>query len=162
MYCISMKTNFEEIMENMEQPTIDVSTHQQEFRLTLLNTKKSAILGIVLLILPLLFLSGVILKHYLQIDFGILTSVYEWIGEIDHKYGNNSILNWTIRILLLFGPFVAIGINLISILHMHYEKATKEIVISLKLNWLNWTIITVCSTIFVIFFLYFVIENSGY
>ena len=157
-----MKTNIEEIMRNIERPIIDVSTHQQEFRLTLLNTKKSAVLGIALLILPLLFLSGVILKHYLQIDFGILTSVYEWIGDMDHKYGNNSILNWIIRILLIFGPLVAIGINLISILHMRYEKATKEIVISLKLKWLNWTIITVCSTIFVIFFIYLVIENNGH
>ena len=32
------------------------------------------------LILPLLFLGGVILKHYLHIDFGLLTFVYNWIG----------------------------------------------------------------------------------
>lgn len=156
-----MKDKIEEFMENIEQPAVDVSGHQREFRLTLFNTKKSAILGIALLILPLLFLSGVIFKHYLQIDLGILTSVYEWIGDIDRKYGDSSILNWIIRILLLFGPLIAIGINLISILHIRYEKTQKEIVMSLKIKWLNWIIITVCLTIFIIFFLYLILENTG-
>ena len=156
-----MKYKIEELMENLEQPTVDVSSHQQEFRLTLFNTKKSAVLGIVLLILPLLFLSGVIFKHYLQIDLGLFTSVYEWIGDLDHKYGGGSVLNWIIRILLLLGPLVAIGINLLSILHIRYEKSKKEIVMSLKVKWLNWAIIGVCSTIFIIFFLYLVIENAG-
>jgi len=108
-------------MENLEQPNVDVSQHRREFRLTLLNTKKSAILGLILLILPLLFLSGVILKHYLGMDLGILTSVYDWIGELDQKYGDSSILNWIIRLLLLVGPLVAIGINVLAILHLRYE-----------------------------------------
>lgn len=156
------KDKTEEIMENLEPPTVDVINHQKEFRLTLLNTKKSAIIGAFLLILPLLFLSGVILKHYLQIDFGIFTSVYEWIGSVDQKYGDSSLLNWVIRVLLLFGPLVAIGINLLAVLHLRYEKAAKEIVMSLKLKWLNWTIIVLCSTIFFIFFLYLLLENSGH
>lgn len=80
------KKNIEEIMKNLSLPVIDVNQHQKEYRLTLLNTKKSAFLGVLLLILPFLFLSGVILKHYLKIDFGFLTSVYDWIGDIDHKY----------------------------------------------------------------------------
>lgn len=156
------KDKIEEIMENLEPPIVDVSNHQKEFRLTLLNTKKSAVIGAFLLIFPLLFLSGVILKHYLQIDFGIFTSLYEWIEFVDQKYGDSSLLNWIIRVLLLFGPLVAIGINLLSVLHIRYEKAAKEIVMSLKLKWLNWVIIAVCSAIFFIFFLYLVIENSGY
>ena len=69
------KNKIHDIMENLEQPTIDVNKHQREFRLTLLNTKKSAITGSILLILPFLFLSGLVLKHYMQIDFGFLTSV---------------------------------------------------------------------------------------
>ncbi|HMC01896.1 MAG TPA: hypothetical protein VKN14_12745 [Flavobacteriaceae bacterium] len=155
-----MKDNIEHIMEHMEQPTVDVSNHQKEFRLTLLNTKKSSILGLILLILPLLFLSGVIFKHYMQIDLGIFTSVYEWIGDIDRKYGDSSVLNWVIRILLVFGPLAAIAINLISILHVRYEKTQKEIIMSLKVKWLNWTIIAVCSIVFIIFFLYLTIENA--
>ena len=154
------KDKTEKLLEDLQQPVVDVSTHQQEFRLTLLNTKKSAVFGVALLILPLLFLSGVILKHYLQIDFGIFTSVYVWIGQADQKFGDKSVINWIIRGLLLFGPLVAIGINLLSVIHIRYEKAQKEILMSIKLKWLNWLIIIFCSLIFFTFFLYLIIENA--
>lgn len=159
-----MKNNrdeLEELLENMEQPSIEVINHSKEFRLTLLNTKKSALVGILLLILPFLFILGVIFKHYLRLDFEILTSVYTWIGAIDHKYGDGSILNWIIRFLLLGGPLLAILINLISVMHIRFEKSRKEIIISLKMKWLNWIIIAACSMIFTIFFLYLIMENLG-
>ena len=114
-----------------------------------------------MLILPLLFFSGVIFKHYLQIDLGILTFVYEWIGDIDQEYGDSSILNWVIRFFLIIGPLIAIRINLMAILHIRYEKHQKEIVMSLKFKWLNWIIIITCSTIFAIFFLYLIIEIAN-
>ena len=151
----------EEQLENLKSPHINVSQHQQAFRVTLLNTRKSAYAGILFLILPLLFLSGVIFKHYLQIDLGILTSVYVWIGEVDRKFGDNSVLNWIIRLLLLFGPVIAVGINLLSITHVRYEKATQEVVLSFKLKWLNIGIILISGLFFSIFFLYLVAENSG-
>jgi len=143
----------------MKVPTVDVSHHQSEFRITLFNTKKSAVLGLIFLILPLLFLSGVVLKHYLQIDFGIFTSVYEWIGNMDQEYGDGSLLNWVIRFLLLFGPLLAIGINLISIVYIRHEPISKEILISIKLKWVNLVIIFSCFFIFFIFFSYLILEN---
>ncbi len=146
-------------MENKEQPSVDISNHREKFRMTLLNTRRSAFLGVLLLIVPFLFLSGVLFKHYLQIDIGIFTAFYEWIGEIDQKYGDSSILNWIVRFFLIIGPLVAIGINLISILHIRYDKPQKEVVISFKVKWLNWTIILLCSTIFIIFSTYLIVEN---
>ncbi len=146
-------------MENLELPTIDVSQHQREFRMTLLNTKKSAIAGVILLILPFLFLSGVMLKHYLNIDLWLFTSVYQWIGDLDRQYGDNSIINWIIRILLLFGPLAAVVVNLLSVTHIRYEKLSKEIVMSFRLKWLNWLIVGICSLIFLIFFFYLILEN---
>lgn len=159
-----MKTtnkDIEELMENLNPPTIDVDQHQKEFRITLLHTKKSSIAGAIFLILPFLFLSGVILKHYLHIDLWLLTSVYEWIGDLDRQYGDNSIINWIIRILLLFGPLIAIGVNLLSITHIRYEKTAKEIVLSFKLRWQNILIILICTIIFSIFFIYIILENSN-
>lgn len=154
------KDNLEEMMENLEPPAVEVGQHQKEFRLTLLNTKKSAIMGTVLLILPLMFLSGVILKHYLNIDFGIFTAVYNWVGRMDQQYGDSSILNWLIRALLTLGPLTAIGLNLLSVIHFRIEKGQKEIVFSIKLKWFNWLIIFLCASIFIVFFLYLIVENA--
>lgn len=153
-------TKMEIIMENLEQPTVDVSTHQNEFRLTLLNTKKSAIAGAIFLILPFLFLSGVIFKHYMHLNLSFLTSVYEWIGMYDQKYGDNSILNWLIRILLTIGPLIAIALNLLAVTHVRFEKKNRELVLSFKMKWLNWLIILICTSVFVSFFLYLIVENA--
>lgn len=153
------KNQTAEIMENLSSPTVEVSSHKSEFRVTLMNTRKSAIAGGLFLILPFLFLSGVILKHYLNIDFGIFTSVYEWIGRQDRMYGDSSLINWVIRILLLFGPLIAITINFLAILHVRYESHSKEIIMSIKLKWRNWLIIIVCSAVFLVFFSYLILEN---
>jgi len=155
------KKKINEVMENMNLPHVDVSEHQRVFNLTLLNTRKSAIAGVVLLILPLFFLTGVLFKHLMGLHIPILTGIYEWIGEMDRSYGGNSILNWAIRFLLLVGPLLAIGINFLSVIHIRYEKTTREIILSLKLKWLNWTIIILCSFIFMVFFLYLIVENTA-
>ncbi len=155
-----MHDKFEEYMDNLKKPTVDVTGHQREFRLTLLDTKKSAWIGVGLLIVPFLFLSGVILKHYLQLDVGIFTSVYQWIGELDRKFGDRSLINWIFRILLLFGPMIAIVLNLWAILHVRYDKDQKEIVMSLKLKWLNLIILLISGLVFSVFFLYLLMENA--
>jgi len=154
------KDKIEELMDTMDQPEVNVSLHQQQFRLTVLNARKSAIAGVVLLILPFLFLSGVVLKHYLQIDFGILTSVYEWIGQLDEQFGDNSLLNWLLRAFLTLGPLAAIAVNLLAVTHASIDKTTRELIISFKLKWLNWLIILLCTSVFIIFFLYLLIENA--
>lgn len=153
------KNKIEEIMANMEQPRIDVSQHQREFRVTLFNTKKSAITGAILLILPFLFLSGVVIKHYLHIESGIFTYVYDWITNMDQRYGDHSILNWIIRILLTIGPLVAVAYNILAITHVRIEKVQKEIILSFKMTWLNWLIILICTAVFAVFFLYLLVEN---
>ena len=119
--------DIDKMMQNLKGPEIQAAEHQQQFRLTILNTKRSALAGIGLLVLPVLFFAGVIFKHYLRIDLGIITGTYEWIAQLDATYGDLSILNWIIRILLLFGPVIAIFINLAAILHISYQKGTKRI-----------------------------------
>ncbi len=146
-------------MKNINPPKIEVPHHQQEFRVALLNTRKSTAFGIVLLVLPFLFLSGVVLNHYLQIEFGIFTSVYLWISELDHQYGDNHWLNWAVRILLTVGPLLAILINLLTITHCRYEKLAKELVFAVKLRWQNWFVIMLCGLVFTVFACYLLIEN---
>ena len=146
-------------MKDIDPPHIQVPKHQQEFRVPLLNTRRSAGFGMLLLVIPFLFLSGVVLNHYLQIELGVLTSVYLWITEIDQQYGDDSWLNWLMRLLLVVGPLLAILINLLSVTHIRYEKASSEVVCSFKLKWANWLIILLCSLVFSVFALYLLVEN---
>lgn len=154
------KKQMQDMMENLDTPSVNIDRYRNEFRLTLLNTRKSAVAGLLLLIIPFLFISGVLLKHYLHIDFGVLTSVYEWIAEADRKFGDRSALNWLLRALLILGPLAAIALNLAAVLHIRYERAAGEILVAAKLKWLNWSIIVICSLVFAVFFFYLLIENA--
>lgn len=151
---------FEEELRNMKTPTVDVSQHQQQFKIALLNTRKSATLGLLLLLSPLMFLWGVVFKHYLKIDLGIITFFYSWTGSLPDD--DSSILSWMIRFLLLGGPPLAIALNLLAILHFSYDRKLGEVNLSIKLKWLNIAIILVCSLLFTIFFLYLIVENAGH
>jgi len=146
-------------MDNLKPPVVKVERHREFYLVPLLNTRKSAAFGLVLLVFPFLFLSGVILSHYLQLEIGILTSVYLWIGELDQQYGNESWMNWVIRLLLFAGPLAAILLNLLSVTHISYFKPGKELIISFKLRWLNWLLIIFCSSVFAVFSIYLLIEN---
>ena len=70
-------------MENLNRPDFLSEIHKSQLKLTLLNTKKSAIFSIFLILTPFLFLLGVLFKHYLGINLGIFTAFYEWLIEID-------------------------------------------------------------------------------
>ncbi|WP_461303892.1 hypothetical protein [Aureisphaera sp.] len=144
----------------MKIPNVAVDEHKRIFGLTILNTRRSAFAGIVLLMLPLIFLLGVLAKHYLAISIPVISSVYDWIGEMDRQYGDSSILNWVIRILLLFGPLVGLAINLLAVSHVRLERNPYELVISLKFKWINWILILVCTLVLLIFFFYLIMENA--
>ncbi|NAY93119.1 hypothetical protein GTQ34_14480 [Muricauda sp. JGD-17] len=143
-------SDFERKLKEIEVPSVDVSKHQQEFRMVLLNTKKTAITGGLLICLPFLFLVGLMFNNYTQIDIKMLTFVYDWIVEHDNRFGDTSILNWIIRMVFLLGPILAIIFNLLGIVHVRYENSKKEIILSIRVKWLNIFIILVC---FVLLFL---------
>ena len=146
-------------MKNLSTPQVDTPIQQQLFRVTLMNTKRSSYVSLFFLVLPFLFLSGVVFKHYLNLDIGFLTSVYEWISKLDHTYGDNSVLNWIIRFLLVIGPIIAMALSLMGIIHVRYESDPKELILSLKIRWLNLSIIIGAGMVFAIFFLYLLVEN---
>lgn len=152
--------SIEELMDDLQVPEVTVDKHQRVFHLTLLNTRKSALLGVLLLLLPFFFLTGVIFSHYLEMEIPVLTSIYHWIADLDRQYGDDSVLNWIVRLLLLLGPLMALAVNLLAVLHVSYQKTLKEVVIALKLKWQNWLIIGICAGFEIVFFLYLILENA--
>ena len=147
--------DFEKKMENLSTPEISSQSRKNQLKLTLLNSKKSAYVGFVLIILPFLFAFANIFKYQLGIDLGFISAFITWIGSFD----DTLVINWALRILLLGGPMVAVFVNLLAITHFHTDKQSNEFIITFKLKWLNITIILVCSFVLLIFLLYLVAEN---
>ena len=128
---------------------MDISRHQQEFRVVLLNTKKTALYGGILIALPVLFVIGLVLSRYLHADLKVFTFFYDWIVQQENRYGNTSTLNWLLRIFFLLAPLAAIILNLLGIVHARYEKPENELIFSIRLRWLNIAIILVCCFLLV-------------
>ena len=110
--------------------------------------------GLILLILPFLFLTGIVFKHFLQTDLWIFTSVYEWIIGADQKYGDSSLMNWLIRILLVGGPFIALLLNFLFIFQ---QRNTASFRLSYK--WINLLIMLSGALLCLIFLGYLMLEN---
>ncbi len=152
------KKEFINKMENLAKPSIVSKTHGQKLKLTLMNTQKSAVFGVFLVIAPFLFASGAIFKHELGMDFKIFTWFFDLIGAIDPD-SDSSLISWGIRFLLLGGPVIAVIINLLAILHFQFDSIAKEFQVTMKLKWGNIAVILFCSFIFMIFIVYLLIEN---
>ncbi len=155
-----MKSN-EEIkmkMENLSIPDVKSDATKEVLKITLLNSRKSAHLGILLLLLPFLFFFGNVAKYNLGIDLGFISIFLSWIISLDTV----PVVNWLIRFILLGGPVLAILFNLFAIMHMYTNRQTHEFIITLKLKWVNISIILLCGLILLLFFTYLVVENVNH
>lgn len=146
-------------MENLQSPDFVSEGHKRQLKLTLLNTQKSAAFGVLLVLTPFLFASGMILKYNLGIDFGLFTWFPSWLVSFEEK---SIILTFLLRFLLLGGPLIAVLLNLLAILHFQFDGAANEVLISIKLKWLNIAVVIFCSAVLMIFFLYLLVENINH
>lgn len=143
-------------LENLNPPEMESNSYANRFRAYLLNTRRSAILGLLLLVLPFFFILSNIIEYILKFNPGIIRKVVDLFVYFDQYPG----LWFLGPLLLLGGPFIAVLLNLLSILHVHYEKKSEEVIFSVKLKWLNLIIIFVCVIIVGTFFLYLIVENA--
>lgn len=144
-------------MKNLESPDIRDEGYQDYFKLYLISTKQSAGFGILLLLAPVIFVTGMLFKYQLGIDLGILTAIASWIGDADHIPG----LNWLVRFALLGGPLLAVLINLLAITHFQYQKSSRELLVTFRLRWFPILFILFCMGILAVFFVYLIVENAG-
>jgi hypothetical protein len=146
------KEEFLDKLEALGKPYVSSDEHRYNLKLTLVNAQKSSRIGYLLVILPCLFLFGVVLKYALGFNWGIIQSVENMLSS----FSRSSILRWLTPIILVAGPLVGIAINLLAILHFSLDRELQEVQITLRLRWANLIVIFICVIIVAIFGLYIV------
>ncbi len=146
---------FSQKLQKMHKPQIESATHQVQLKITLLNAKRSARIGIILVIIPCLFLLVVLIKYFLHINLPSFSALEEWMADKNH----NEFIKMLIPLLLIGAPFIALIVNLLAILHFNFEKKVNELIITVKLKWINIIVSLICLLILFCFFLYAVGEN---
>jgi hypothetical protein len=146
---------FSKQLQQMHKPQVESTTHQLQLKLALLNAKRSARIGVVLVIIPFLFLLAVLMKYFMHINLPSFSALEDWMSDKNH----NVLIKTLIPILLIGAPFIALIFNLLAILHFNFEKKVSEFIITIKLKWLNIIVSLICVLILFCFFLYAVGEN---
>jgi hypothetical protein len=146
---------FSKKLQKMHKPEIESPTHQVQLKITLLNAKRSAKIGFILVILPCLFLVAVLIKYFLHINLPSFSVLEEWMSKKDQ----NLIIKMLFPLLLIGGPLLALIFNLLAILHFNLDKKANELIITLKFKWFNIIVSLICLLILFCFFLYALGEN---
>jgi hypothetical protein len=142
-------------LQEMDKPNFVNEQHRAELKMTLLNASKSAKAGVLLVVLPLLFLTGVFLKYLLHIHLPSFTRLEDWMAEEDKVIFYRVL----IAILLIGAPLLGLGLNLLAIVHMVRNREADEIIITIKLRWINILVSIVCAIILFVFLCYAIGEN---
>jgi len=152
-----MKDDFIKKMETLQKPVIDDLPEMREFKLVLLNSKKSATLGIWLVVVPLFFLFCVCMKYAFHINLHFFEVVQDTVASMDKSSG----IPFLSAILLVGFPILGFAVNALSLIHVQFEKyqSGNKIVISIKIQWPNIIIMTISFIIVCIFLLYLISEN---
>lgn len=149
------KNELTQKLENLPRPELSSGTQQRQLKLYLMSARRSSWLGILLVTLPCLFLLGVILKYGFRIGLPAFSALEDAMAAMDHSF-----FGFVPPLVLVVGPLLALALNLLAILHVQFDRSSRELQIAVKMRFLNLLIAGVCLFILSIVFLYLVAENG--
>jgi hypothetical protein len=151
-----MENDFEKKMENLETPQTEFVKHQEVLKIGLMNARKSARIGILFILIPVVFAILAYIKIVILMHFDFFTNFSNFLN----KQNQTSSFTWLIHILLLLLPLVGIIVNLLAISHFYVNKTTKELIITLKYRFKNLIVLIISAVVFLSVLWYIVLLNS--
>lgn len=142
-------------MDNLTKPGFENNPPNKMLKLAIVNSKKSAAMGVWFLVVPLYFLLMIFMKYYFNVNLHVIDIFEDFISSLDKSPATKFIAP-----LFFVGlPIIGVVVNLLSIMFFEYDKEQKRINISIKLKWMNITILLASLGIVSIFMLYLITEN---
>ena len=151
-----MEDNFKDKMENLKTPTTDFVKHQEILKIGILNARKSARIGIVFILIPMLLVVLAYLKIKLLIHWDFFNNLHLFVS----KQNQISFLSWISHIIILGLPILAIIINLLAISHFYIDKKNKELLITIRYRLNNLIVLLISVVLLVIVFISVLLLNK--
>ena len=122
----------------------------------IINRKWTFTLGALLIIPAAWFIFISLLKYGLGAPY-----LFDNSQPFLERLGIKESLGWNINLLILFGPIIALLLNVSSILKMEFvnEKDEFSLRLYVQKHWLNMLVIIFASLVLLILFLYLLGEN---
>lgn len=150
-----MENNFENKMENLTPPNTDFVKHQEVLKIGLMNARKSARIGIVFILVPIVLIIAVYVKFKLLSHWDFFTNFEMFVL----KQNQTGLLNWVHLFFIAF-PILAIIINLLAITHFYINKQTKELIISIRYQFKNVIVLLISAIMIIGVFIYVLLLNK--
>ena len=152
------ENDFHSRMEKLQKPSVNPEAAERQFKLMLMNTRKSAIWGIWLILIPFLFLLANVLKETFGWNWGISNAFIEFVARLDQQTSTS----WLTPVIFVLLPGIAIIINILAIVHFTYNKSSRELTITIKMNWKNIILIKITLLMLAVMALYIVSEHAAH
>jgi hypothetical protein len=149
------KEDFLQKLETMSKPYVTNDDHRLQLKMTLANAHRSSRIGYLLIILPCLFLLGILLKYYFNLNLGLIDMVESRMSFINE----NPFLKFLTPLILTVGPVIGMVLNLLAISHFVFDKKTLELQIIIKFIWANVLAFLVCGGVLGIYTIYLISRN---
>jgi len=145
-----MENNFEDKMENLNTPNTDFVKHQEILKIGLMNSRKSARIGIVFILIPMLLIVIAYLKIKLLIHWDFFTRLNQYVSN----QNQTSVFSWISHIIFIGLPILAIIINLLAITHFYIDKQNKELTITIRYRLKNLIVLLLSVALLVLIFMW--------
>lgn len=143
------KDKMDSILGAMDVPRPEDIKHQQELKIPLLSYKRSSWMGLWLLSLPTAFVFTILLKY----RFGVRTPVLDAVEGVFKAISGNPVLTYLIPLIFIGLPLLTMVINFLAFCHVTSDKATKELLVTIKYRPLNMALFLLSFVALVYFFL---------
>jgi hypothetical protein len=132
-------------------PQVASEAHKRQLKLALLDARRSAWWGTLLIALPALFLTAVFLQYGLGVG-----PFFDPLDRFIFAPIRHSGVRWLEPLLLFVLPLIALVANLLSVAHFSVVPLRDEFVITVavKRRWWNWVIVGLGAMIVAVIFLY--------
>src|SRR5205085_9882162 len=132
-------------LENIEKPDINLKEHKEMLKMTLVNTRKSAIWGTLFIVIPSLFLFIVFLKEFLGI--GIFFNPLDSFLSDPAKRPARNIIE---PILFIGGALATFVINMLSITHFNFTNGKSDLLFGITVRKKLFNIILIIISLAII------------
>jgi hypothetical protein len=132
-------------------PQVTNEVHKMRLKLALLDARRSAWWGTVLIALPALFLTAVFLQYGLGVG-----PFFDPLERFIFAPIRHSSARWVEPLLLFVLPLIAFVVNLLSVTHFSMTPGRDEFVVTvaMKRRWWNWIVVGLSGMIVAVIFLY--------
>jgi lantibiotic transport system permease protein len=160
------KDEFLKQMENLQVPDIDPAKHAKTVKMAIMNSERSAVLGVWLIVVPGYFLLCVCMYYYfhLRVHISWFAAMYTLISSLD----KSRYIDFLAPVVLFVLPVIAIIINALAITHVGYHKPVpdsdriREFTITIKIKPVNILLILISLVIIATFLSYVMTENISF